>query len=183
MDITATAKEEFLAAPWLKELGESPRAAVLRELKEARVPAKTDLLIQGVQNDNLIFLVGGTVDVLWDCVGGEQQLVTSLEAPAVFGVPSFFRPISPSVTVRARTEARILTLDHASHERIRRQCPEAAEVLALAAIRVLADRFDLLDGRLCELMAQEAKRTSSKSTSAASEWAKFRAQLFEKATL
>lgn len=183
MTMSDSARERFLAASWLKDLDEAQRAAVLTELKEEVVAQGADLLVQGVQNESLIFLVDGTVDVLWDWSGGEQQRIITLEAPAVFGVPSFFRPNPASVTVRACTEARILSMNHESHERIRLGNPQAAEVLALAALRVLADRFDVLDGRLCELMAAEAKRKSTRNAPRPSEWANFRARLFEKAIL
>lgn len=176
--ISDLGSERFLSAPWLDESEPEIRRAVLHELAEERYPAGTAILTQGEPNNRLVFLVEGAVQVFWTYRDGREVLVTTLEAPACFGVPSFFRATPPTVTVRASTPVWLLTLDHPGHERLRRDCPRAAEALALAAVRVLADRFDTLDHRICESMEQHPDDHARPS-----EWASFRARLFERTNL
>jgi CRP/FNR family transcriptional regulator, cyclic AMP receptor protein len=82
------------------------------------------------------------------------------------------------VSVRANTPVWLLTLDHPAHERLRREHLKAAEELALAAVRVLAERFDMLDKRISDYMAQHPDGHSR-----ATEWSNFRARLFEDSTI
>ncbi len=50
----------------------------------------------------------------------------------------------------------------------------AAEVLALATVRVLAERFDVLDKRVSDYLARHDDDQPK-----ATEWSSFRARLFE----
>ena len=65
-------------------------------------------------------------------------------------------------------------MDHPAHERLRRTNPRAAEALALAVVRVLAERFDLLDKRVSDGLVQHADDQPK-----VTEWSGFRARLFE----
>jgi hypothetical protein len=68
----------------------------------------------------------------------------------------------------------MLSLYHPAHEEMRLASPRAAEALALAVVRALSERFDLLDRLFTNHTSQhpdEPARTS--------EWAGFRAKLFE----
>jgi hypothetical protein len=96
-----------------------------------------------------------------------------LHAPSVFGTTSFFTPEAPTVSVRAATEVWLLTLYHPAHDRLRRDDPQAAEALAVATIRVLSERFNQLDRLFSDYMF--AHPDHPKTT----EWAGFRARLFE----
>ena len=72
----------------------------------------------------------------------------------------------------------LLNLDHAAHERLRRIDLRAAEQLAVAAVRVLADHFDLLDHRISAYLAEHPDDHPK-----ATEWSDFRARLFEESNL
>jgi hypothetical protein len=68
----------------------------------------------------------------------------------------------------------MLSLYHPAHETLRRENPRAAEALALAVVRALSERFDLIDKLFSDHVARspdEPARTS--------EWAGFRARLFD----
>lgn len=171
-----TAEERFLGSSWLSDLDATDRRAVFESLVEEHAPAGTLLLEQGKQNDRLLFLVDGAVKVLWTYPDGHKSEVTALSAPAVFGVPSFFRPAPPTVTVIVTEPATLLTLSHGTHERLRKENPRAAESLALAALRELAERFDMLDHRISEYMTRHSGNRAQ-----ADEWSKFRAKLFNRA--
>jgi hypothetical protein len=68
-------------------------------------------------------------------------------------------------------------MDHPGHDRLRLENLKAAEELALAAVRVLAERFDMLDKRISDYMAQHPDGHPR-----ATEWSNFRARLFEGAS-
>jgi CRP-like cAMP-binding protein len=176
--VSTDAAERFLAAPWLADLDPASRLAVLNVLGEDRAPAGTVLLEQGHENDHISFLIEGTVSITRSYPDGRVETVATLNAPSVFGETSFFRTTPPIATVRTTTPVWLLTLDHPGHELLRRADPKAAEQLAVAAVRVLAERFDQLDRRISEYIAARPEG-HPKST----EWANFRARLFEESNI
>ncbi len=101
-----------------------------------------------------------------------------MNAPGAFGTTSFFRPIPSTVSVRATSDVRLLTLSHPQHDLLRRRDPAAAEALAVSIVRVLSERFDLLDQRVSDYLAQHADDPPK-----VNEWAGFRARLFEEPNL
>lgn len=170
--------ERFLNAPMLAEVDDGSRRALLDALVEARAPAGAVLLEQGHPNDHLSFLIAGTATIERAVPGRHREVLAHLTAPAVFGTTSFFRPTPPTVTVRATSDVVLLTLSHPAHDRLRRTHPRAAEALALAVVRALSERFDLLDQRVSDYLA-EHHDDRPKLT----EWAKFRARLFEEPSI
>jgi CRP-like cAMP-binding protein len=164
--------ERFLSAAVLESFDPAVRRAVLDVLVEERVPAGTVLLAQGQPNDHLSFLTSGSATIERSRSEGSTEKLATLVSPSVFGTTSFFGSNAPTFTVRAATEVGLLTLYHPAHERLRRENPRAAEALAVAAVRVLSERFDELDRMFSDYMH---RHPDSKST----EWAGFRARLFE----
>jgi CRP/FNR family transcriptional regulator, cyclic AMP receptor protein len=173
MTVLSAAAERFLAGQLLAEVDADARLALFRALKEDFAPRGSNLLEEGRRNDRLWFLIEGEAQV-FRRNGGAEQAIAHINAPGIFGATSFFRPTAPTATVRAATDVGLLVLDHAAHDRLRRNEPRAAEALALATVRALAERFDLLDLRFTEYLA-----TRPDDQSRANEWANFRARLFE----
>lgn len=169
------AVSRFMAAPWLSGADREEKQALLGALVEARAGAGDILLAQGQPNDHLTFLIDGIVNLERVFANGRKELITSLTAPAVFGTTSFFQPQPPTVTARAGTNVWMLTLYHPAHEALRRDHPRAAEALALAVVRTLSERFDLIDRLFTEYIEQHPDAPGGSH----SEWARFRAQLFE----
>jgi CRP/FNR family transcriptional regulator, cyclic AMP receptor protein len=172
--VKGEAAERFLAAPLLADVDPELRRVVLDRLEENRAPAGAVLLEQGRPTDHLSFLIVGSATIERVFPDGRKETLATLHAPAIFGTTSFFRPNKPTFSVRATTDVWLLTLDHPAHERLRRENPKAAEALALATLRVLAERFDLLDQRISEYLLQH-----SDDHPKVTEWAGFRARLFE----
>src|SRR5215468_7396849 len=172
--IDAQATERFMAAPWLAEVDRDTKKAILSALVEARAPAGATLLEQGHPNDHLTFLIEGSATIQRTFSNGRRETITTLTAPAVFGTTSFFQPKPPNVTVRATSDVWMLSLYHPAHEALRQDNPRAAEALALAVVRALSERFDLLD----KLFSDYTTRAPDASTRT-SEWAGFRARLFD----
>jgi len=172
--IDAKATERFMTAPWLAEVDPEIKKAICDVLVEARAPAGATLLAQGQPNDHLTFLIEGTAVVERAFRNGHCESIIPLNAPAVFGTTSFFLPTPPTVTVRATSDAWILSLYHPAHESLRRTNPQAAEALALAVVRALSERFDLIDKLFTQRISQRSSEPVRKS-----EWAGFRTRLFE----
>jgi CRP-like cAMP-binding protein len=166
--------ERFLSAPMWADLDERARRAALEAMEEGHAPAGAILLRQGEANDRLSFLVEGSAVIERTSPGRPTETLATLTAPAPFGTTSFFRPNPPTVSVRALSDVRLLTLSHPAHERLRRTDPSAAEALAVATVRVLSERFDLLDQRVADLLQEHAGDPPK-----VNEWAGFRARLFE----
>ena len=139
------AAKRFMAAPWLAEVNREIKRTILNALVEARASAGATLLAQGQPNDHLTFLIEGTAEIDRTFATGRHEVITTLAAPAVFGTTSFFQPKPPTVTVRSTSEVWMLSLYHPAHEEMRVASPRAAEALALAVVRALSERFDLMD--------------------------------------
>ncbi len=172
------AAERFLSAPQLAEVDPESRRVLLSIMVEANAAAGAVLLEQGQPNDHLSFLIQGSAAIERPTAGGGTENIATLNAPALFGTTSFFRPTPPTVSVRATTDVKLLTLHHPAFERIRRENPRATEALLLAVIRVLSERFDLLDRRLSDHLAQHHGDHPKMS-----ELSNFRARLFEEPNL
>src|SRR3954454_584101 len=173
--IDEEATRRFMGAPWLAEVEREPKLALLNALSSERAGAGTVLLSQGQPNDHLTFLIDGNVDLERTFGNGRKEIITTLAAPAVFGSTSFFQPKPPTVTVRAKTDVWMLTLHHPAHDALRREHPRAAEALALAVVRTLSERFDLIDRLFTEYIAHHPDVPAT----TVSEWSRFRARLFE----
>jgi CRP/FNR family cyclic AMP-dependent transcriptional regulator len=174
--VSATTDEtgRFLDSPLLAGVDDGSRRAIARKLVPARIPRGTPLLSQGVPNDRLWFLVEGSVAIERRRLDGHVDLLATLSGPAIFGTTTFFRSTAPSASIRAESDLTPWTLDREGHEALRRDDPRSAEALALAVVRVLSERFDLLDVRIAELMDEHGDDHPK-----VSELASFRARLFE----
>lgn len=174
--IDSEATKRFMNAPWLSDVSPECKRAIAAAMKEGRASAGTVLLAQGQPNDHLTFLIEGTADLERDRGHGHRERITVLAAPAVFGTTSFFQPNPPTATVRASSDVWMLTLYHPAHEQLRLENPQAAESLAVAVVRVLSERFDLIDGLFSQFISQHSSQTSQATPS---EWSDFRARLFD----
>jgi CRP/FNR family cyclic AMP-dependent transcriptional regulator len=176
--INADATERFMSAPWLDSTDRETKHELLGALAEERAKKGTILLSQGQPNDHLSFLIEGTAE-LDRVIEGRRDVITTLTAPAVFGTTSFFQPTPPRVSVHATTDVWLLTLHHPSYQLLRRDHPRAAEALALAVVRALSERFDLLD----KLFSEHISKPVHTPAKDASEWSSFRSRLFEEHTI
>jgi CRP-like cAMP-binding protein len=172
--IDISASERFMAAPWLADVDPESKRAILTALVEAKAKSDEILLAQDQPNDHLSFLIAGTASIERILEGGRPEVITLIQAPAVFGSTSFFRPQPPSVSVRATSDVWLLSLYHPAHEALRAANPRAAETLALAVLRALSERFDLMDKYIVGFLARHRNEPAKSS-----EWAGFRARLFE----
>jgi len=172
--VEGDAAERFLSAPMWADVDAKSRRALFEAMEEDHAPAGAALLQQRQPNDRLWFLIEGSAVIERTYHGRRKEILATLTAPAAFGSTSFFRPNPPAVSVRATSDVRLLTLSHPQHERLRRTNPPAAEALALGILRVLSERFDMLDQRVSDFLAEHADDPPK-----VNEWAGFRARVFE----
>jgi CRP-like cAMP-binding protein len=166
--------ERFLSAPLWGDTDPELRRVVFEAMDEGRAAAGSLLLQQGRPNDRLSFLVEGSAEIERVFPGRPKEVLATLTAPAAFGTTSFFGPNPPAVTIRATSDVRFLTLSHPQHEQLRRANSRAAEALALGILRIVSERFDILDRRVSDYLAQHPVDPPK-----VNEWAGFRARLFE----
>jgi CRP/FNR family cyclic AMP-dependent transcriptional regulator len=177
--INADAADRFMTAPWLESTDREIKQELLNALTEERAVHGQTLLAQGQPNDHLSFLIAGTAEIVRRGEDGRVDFITALTAPAVFGTTSFFGPTRPPATVRATSDVHLLTLHHPAYEALRRDSPRAAEALAVAVVRAVSERFNLLD----RLFAEHIREHPEAGQGASSEWSDFRARLFEEHSL
>lgn len=176
--IDPVATQRFMSAPWLGEVDPESKRAILEALVEGRAPKGAVLLEQDQPNDHLAFLIDGSAQIDRTFANGRREVITSITSPSVFGTTSFFRPDPPSVAVRATSDVWMLSLYHPEHEALRQSHPRAAEALAVAILRALSERFDLIDKLLSDYFTKHRGDSAPKS-----EWAGFRARLFDEGGL
>ena len=177
--VQAELMDRFFSSSMLAGMESGLRLAVLKALVEERATEGTVLLLQGQPNDHLSFLISGTATIerpkpASGPKNGRPEILATLTAPTVFGTTSFFRPDSPTFTVRAASDVVLLTLYHPAHDHLREENPRAAEALAVAAVNVLTERLNELDAVFSKYMAEHPDDQPK-----VTEWAGFRARLFE----
>lgn len=176
--VSATATECMTNAAVLAPMDAEGRATLLRFLSEGKAESGSVLLGEGALNDQITFLTEGHVVLTRSYPGHEDETIATLNAPTLFGETSFFRRTPSLVTIRAKSPVHYLVLGRDAYESFRQASPEAAEQFALASVRLLAERFDLLDRRVSDFL-----REQSNGHARSNEWAAFRARLFEESGL
>jgi CRP-like cAMP-binding protein len=127
-------------------------AGVLAAADEVLCPAGEDVYVAGQEERALFLVLEGTADVYLETSRAGERAVAELAPGAFFGECSFFHSGPHSATVRARTDLRLLRLDHQRfHELLRRGDAGALRVAANAA-KVLAERLQRADGQIVELL-------------------------------
>lgn len=112
------------------------------------VPSGEILLPEGARTGLLYILVEGEVDIL----KGDVPIETVSDPGALFGEISALIDLPHMATVRARTAARVVRIEHAA--RFLEEHPDAAIEVA----RLLAERLSNVVGYLADLKRQFAGR-------------------------
>ncbi len=178
--VLSDAGELFLKAPLVPAMEATARRSLLAVLREERVEAGAVLLAQGKLNGRIHFLLDGEVEVVRAFPNGHEEVVMVYQAPTVLGELSFFRRCPCLATLRTTRPSRFLVLDRDGHEALRRDDPRAAEQLAIAAIQLLAERYEGLDRKLTDFLADQEK---AHAIARSSEWSAFRGRLFEESVI
>ena len=174
--IDTQASERFMAAPWLGEIDPETKRAILNALVEARAPSGAILLAQDQPNDHLSFLIEGTASI--ERILGEWNGARSspcLQAPAVFGSTSFFRPQPRASRFgRLRTSGCCPCIIPPTRH-CGRPTRERPKSLALAVLRAVSERFDMMDKYIVDFLARHSERAGKDQANGRG----FRARMFE----
>ena len=170
--------EPYLSSSLLAGVDEAARLAIFQTLTSREVPSGFALLEQGKVNDRLWFVIDGRVVIERTRPDGRLDILATLAGPAIYGTSTFFRRSALSATIRAGSDLILGSMDHRAHDRLRSENPRAAEALALSVVQTLSEHFDMLDRRLTALMSEHHEDHPR-----ATEWAAFRARLFEEPAL
>ena len=168
--LQANRMDRFMATTLLASLDDDIRQTVAEQLREAAVEPGTPIIRQGLKNDRLWFVQEGSVMVERSDREGRSTVLSTLQAPALFGTTTFFHNSPSNLTLRASTTLTTWSLDTQGYENLRRDDPRAAEALALEVLRVVSERFDMIHDRLIQTIGDESPRLN--------EWGKFRTRLF-----
>ncbi|MBB03495.1 MAG: Crp/Fnr family transcriptional regulator [Rubinisphaera brasiliensis] len=171
------------ATSYHSELNDSP---LLRDLSEAELKILFDhmehlsfepqelIISQGTQNKGLWLLADGCCEVLRstsDCP--KEQSLATLGPGAVFGEMSFFQKSAHSASIRCVTEVTAHQLSLETFQKLQaNECQIAGAVLR-NLVRVLAERLQLMDQWVCELI-----RSNKPEEGRQDEWHDFRAKLY-----
>ena len=131
---------------------------------------------QGEESRNLWIVLDGKCEVIREpdaANNGERPVVLAqLEPYQHFGEMSFFNPAPHSVSVRAKTQLRLLRFSRAHYDRLVEEDRAAAYKIAFNAITGLAQRLRHLTDRVADL-------ENINPSEAHSEWSTFRGKLFD----
>jgi len=107
---------------------------------------------QGDIGDSLFLLVEGQVDVVQKRQDDSEHVIALLEAPAFFGEMSLIDKEYRSATIRAKTEAVLLSLTNENLHSFARAYKNGFTLVVINIARVLSSRLREMNQKLIERM-------------------------------
>ena len=165
--------------PGSPEVDPDTKLAILGALVEARAPAGATLLEQDQPNDHLSFLIDGTARSSGlSTTAGVRSSRRSRRRRSSARRHSSDRNLR-RLSVRATSDVWMLSLYHPAHEALRvGRIPAPPRPWPWRSSARLSERFDLIDRLFSDYMARHPDESSRMS-----EWAGFRARLFDESGL
>jgi CRP-like cAMP-binding protein len=131
----------------------------------------TVVLREGDRGQGLLVLVEGAAEVVKVDPGGEDIVISTVEAPSVVGEMSLITERPHSATVRARTTCRVQLLTRSQFERLLKS-------ESLAAYKVVATLADVIARRLINMDEKFVELARGNDDPRSEELATFRRKLF-----
>jgi small-conductance mechanosensitive channel/CRP-like cAMP-binding protein len=135
---------ELRQVDFLRPLDDEELKLLVPEVTVQKFGAGEAIVREGDQGDSLFIIRSGTVEVVATNSDGQQVHIRDLARPAFFGEIALMTGEARNATVRARTDAELLELDHDGFSELFKTHPEAAarvgEVIALR----MTETHDLL---------------------------------------
>ncbi|MBO5987239.1 MAG: cyclic nucleotide-binding domain-containing protein [Lachnospiraceae bacterium] len=128
------------AFPLLSKIGDEDLKALAGLLKEHKTAAGENVITEGDVGAEMYILIEGSVDIIKTTVFGDKFVVATLNADdhCVFGEMAMIDNDKRSATVRAKTNCKTLSIDHASFERFCDERPQSGvELLRLISINLV----------------------------------------------
>jgi CRP-like cAMP-binding protein len=147
--------------------------AKLADLVESETfPAGSLILQQGLSYRSLWVVLRGRCEVVRLCRDRTDQQLAVLERGGIFGEMSFFQEAPHSATVRAITEVEALRITPLAFEKLKSIELQAACVISINLVRLLADRLRRMDNWTCDLVNNSSDRRQY------AEWQEFQSRLY-----
>ena len=137
-------------------------------------PGET-ILHEGRETRSLWFILSGTCEVLKTLPNGDERVLATLEAGALFGEMSFFSPAPHSASVRAVTDCVVLRMGAENWETLEKIGLRPAYMIARQTAAVMSDRLRRMDEWVSRVLADNPDPAARAAR--ADEWNDFRAKL------
>jgi CRP-like cAMP-binding protein len=161
------------ACPLFQDMTKAELKQVLLLLEAKSYPQEAVILREGRQTQILWILAQGQCEVVKSLDHDGQQRLATLEAGAVFGEMSFFRPAPHSASVRALSPVQVFKLPREGFDELVQTGSSAAYRIAVNLNRVLAERLARMDEWICDVV-----EASENGASHREEWQEFRSRLY-----
>ena len=158
---------------------------LFQEMSNAELKQVVTLLhAQEFPKDKVILREGKSVQRLWILTHGQCEVVKAidedghqqlavLEAGAVFGEMSFFRPGPHSASVKSLTPVKLYSLPREEFEELIETGSSAAYRIAVNLNRILSERLARMDDWICHRVEGTEEKPVQKD-----EWKDFRSRLY-----
>ncbi|MBL4886097.1 MAG: cyclic nucleotide-binding domain-containing protein, partial [Planctomycetaceae bacterium] len=164
-------------SPLLKDLSEEELRTLFEHMEHLCYESDSLIIEQGTENKGLWLLSDGCCEVIRNNTHGSKCQVLAMLGPGtVFGEMSFFQQTSHSANIKAVTKATVHKLSPEAFEDLSQNTCNTATKLLTNIVRVMADRLQLMDKWVCELMGNTTEKVEEATKQ--DEWHEFRAKLY-----
>jgi len=165
-------------SPLLKDLAEDELRTLFEHMEHLCYESDSLVLEQGTESKGLWLLSDGCCEVVRKNLDESKSQVLAMLGPGtVFGEMSFFHRTPHSASIKTVTKATVHKLSQEAFEDLSKNTCNTATRLLTNIVRVMADRLQLMDKWVCELMDSSAAQTEEPVTQQ-DEWHEFRAKLY-----
>lgn len=168
-------RAQLKESPLFRDISEDEMRVLFEHMEHLCYEAGSEIITQGTENKGLWLLGDGCCEVVRSNVAGTKQQVLAMLGPGtVFGEMSFFHKTVHSASIRCVTAVTVHQLTQTAFAELQESnCSVASKVLT-NLVRVLADRLQMMDQWICELMNSSTQTKVNKQD----EWHDFRAKLY-----
>ena len=162
-------------SPLLKDLNEQELRTMFEHMEHLCYNAGTLIIEQGTQSKGLWLLSEGCCEVIRTNLDGTKSQVLAMLGPGtVFGEMSFFQQTDHSASIKAVTPVTVHKLSRQAFNDLSNNKCNTATKLLTNLVRVMAERMQLMDKWVCELMEDNSENSVIKQD----EWHEFRTKLY-----
>jgi len=162
-------------SPLLKDLDEQELRTMFEHMEHLCYKSESMIIEQGTESKGLWLLSEGCCEVIRTNLDGTKSQVLAMLGPGtVFGEMSFFQQTDHSASIKAVTQTTVHKLSQKAFDDLGNNKCNTATKLLKNLVRVMADRMQLMDKWVCELMGENTEDPVIKQD----EWHEFRTKLY-----
>lgn len=174
-DAPAVTPADLAVYPAFAPLSDAQRAEFLDLAGRHCFDPGETILHEGRSTRSLWFILSGSCEVLKTLPNGEDRVLATLEAGALFGEMSFFSPAPHSASVRAVSECVILRMGRENWQTLEQIGLRPAYTIARETASVMSDRLRRMDEWVTRVLADTPDPAARAART--DEWNDFRAKL------